>query len=139
MCKKSKSFLDLQSLLPLEKLGITVSSEAEFEVCKSYRIDSLLMTDTESHHDCNILLNKLYKQKRAFPNVYKLAAAVATFGYSVAICECSFSALLRINTPHRCSMTHGRQCNLLLLAFEKSRTKKIDCDEFVLRFCRKHT
>ena len=33
MYRKSKSFLDRQSMLPLEKLGITVPSEAELEVC----------------------------------------------------------------------------------------------------------
>ena len=138
MCRKSKSFLDRQSLLPLEKLGITVPSEAEFEVCKSYLTDNLPMTDAETRHDCNILLHKLYEQKCAFPDVYKLAAVVATFGYSVAIWKCSFSALSRIDTPRKRSMTHGRQRNLVLLAFEKSRTKKIDLDEFVLRFGRKH-
>ena len=45
-----------------------------------------------------ILLHKLNEQKRAFSNVYKLAAAVATFGCSVAICQCSFFALSRIDT-----------------------------------------
>ena len=95
------------------------------------------MTDAESRHDCNILLYKLYEQKCAFPKIYKLAAVVATFGCSVAVCECSFSAFSRIDTPDRRSMTHGRQRNLVLLAFEKSRTKKIDFDDFVLRFGRK--
>ena len=87
----------------------------------------------------NILLHKLYEQKRAFSNVHKLAAAVATFGCIVAIFERSFSALSRIDTPHSRSMTYGRQRNLVLLAFEKSRVKKIDLDEFVLRIGRKHT
>ena len=85
------------------------------------------------------MLRKLYEQKRAFSNVYKLAAAVATFGCSVAISERSFSSLSRIDTPHRRSITCGRQRNLVLLAFEKSRTKKVDLDEFVLRLGRKHT
>ena len=40
--------------------------------------------------ESNILLHKLYEQKRAFSSVYKLAAALATFGCSVAICEGSF-------------------------------------------------
>ena len=51
--------------------------------------------------ESSILLRKLYEQKRAFSNVYKLAAAVATFGCSVAISERSFSALSRIDTSHR--------------------------------------
>ena len=83
------------------------------------------------------MLLKVYEQKRAFSNVYKLA--VATFWCSVAIGECSFFALSRIDTPYRRLMTHGGQRNLVLLAFEKSRTKKIDLDEFVLGLGRKHT
>ena len=101
LCAESQNLLDRQSLLPLEKLGITVPSETELEGCKSYLTDNLPMTDTESCHDCYILLNKLYEQKCAFPKVNKLAAALATFGFSVAICECSFSALSHIDTPHR--------------------------------------
>ena len=81
--------------------------------------------------ESNILLHKLYEQKRGFSNVCKLAAAaVATCVCSVAICECSFFALSRFDSPHRRSMIHGRrQRNLALLAFEKSRTKKIDLDD----------
>ena len=89
--------------------------------------------------ESNTLLHKLYEQKRAFSNVYKLAAVVATFGCSVAIFECSFSALSRIDTPHRRSLTYGLQRNLVRLAFEKSGTKKIDLDEYVLRLGRKYT
>ena len=89
--------------------------------------------------ESNILLHKLYEQKRAFFNVYKLAAAAATFVCSVAICECSSFALSRIDTHYRRSMTHERQRNLVSLAFEKSRTKKNDLGEFVLRLGRKHT
>ena len=83
------------------------------------------------------MLHKLNEQKRAFSDVYKLAAAVATFGCSVAIFE--WTPVLRIDTPHKRSMTYVRQRNLVLLALEKSRTKKIDLDEFVLRLGRKHT
>ena len=94
----------------------------------------------QSKKESNILLHKLYEQKRAFSDVYKLAAVLATSGCSVAICECSFFCFVAyINTSHRRSMTHRRQLNLVRLAFEKSRTKKIDMDEFVLRFGRKHT
>ena len=85
------------------------------------------------------MLRTLYEQKRAFSNVYKLAAAVATCGCRVAISERSFSALSRIDTPHRRSITYGRQCYLVLLAFEKSRTKKIALDEFVPRLGSKRT
>ena len=92
--------------------------------------------------ESNILQHKLYEEKRAsraLSNVNKLAAAVATFVCCVANCEYSFFALSRIDTLHRRWITHGRQRNLVLLAFEKSRTKKIDLDEFVPRLGTKHT
>ena len=50
-----------------------------------------------------------------------------------------FCFVAYIDIPHRRSMTYGQQRNLVLLAFEKSKTKKIDLDEFVLRFGRKRT
>ena len=43
------------------------------------------------------------------------------------------------SAPYRRSMTEGGQRNLVQLAFEKSKTKKMDLDEFVLRFARKHS
>ena len=58
--------------------------------------------------ESNILMHKFYEQKRAFSNVCKLATAVATSGCIVAIFERSFSALSRIDTRHRRSMTYGR-------------------------------
>ena len=88
--------------------------------------------------ESNILLHKLYELKCAFSSVYKLAVAAGTFGCSVAFFEYSFSALSRIDTPHRRLLTYGRQRNLVLLASEKSKTKKTDLDELVLRLSRKH-
>ena len=91
--------------------------------------------------ESNILLQKLYEQKRAFSNVHKLAATVATFvlGTVSQFVSAAFCFVAYIDTPLRRSMTHGRQRNLVLLAFEKSKIKKIDLHEFVLRFGRKHT
>ena len=77
--------------------------------------------------------------KTAFPKVHNLAAVVATFGSSTAVCECSFSTLAKVDTPQRSSMLQRRQRNLVLLAFERDRTRKIDLDAFVMRFSKRHT
>ena len=69
--------------------------------------------------------------------MYITCCSCSHFWVQVAIREWSFSALSRIAAP-RTRMTHWRQRNLVLLAFEKSRTKKIDLDELVLRLCREH-
>ena len=136
MSRKSPQFLNYDALCPLSRLGIKIPSEAELEVSKAFLMDHVLIART---NDSNVVVWKLYQQKLAFPNVYKLPAAVSTFGCSTAVCESSFSTLARIDSPHRRSMTHTRQRNLVLLAFEKSRTSGIELDELVVRFGRKHT
>ena len=71
--------------------------------------------------------------------MYNLAAVVATFGSSTAVSECSFSTPAKVDAPQRRSMLQRRQRNLVLLAFERDRTRKIDLDAFVLRFSKRHT
>jgi len=68
----------------------------------------------------------------AFPSVYQLFAAAATFGASSATCEASFSTLTRVLTAYRRSMTHERKRNLAILAFLRSYTKNVNMKE-VLR------
>lgn len=61
-----------------------------------------------------------------------------TFGNSTSTNECSFSALSRIDTVRRMSMTNQRLCNLAFLAFEKQRLGSLE-EELVLRkFCEKN-
>ena len=76
--------------------------------------------------------------KTAFPKIYNLAAIVATFGSSTTVCECSFSTLTGVDAPQRRSMLQPRQRNLVLQAFERDRTSKIDLDAFVSRFSMHH-
>ena len=73
-------------------------------------------------------MKSLNEMKTAFPKVYNLAAVVATFGSSAAVCECSFSTLAKVDAPLRRSMLQRQQRNLILLAFERDRTRKIDLD-----------
>ena len=81
--------------------GIGYSQHLKREIKTSMELADPTFIDVHISHplggpqskwkESNILLHKLYEQKRAFSNVYKLAAAaVATFVCSVAICECSF-------------------------------------------------
>lgn len=72
--------------------------------------------------------------REAFPLVYKMMAAVDTFGSSTVICECSFSALERVGVPKRLSMNEDRLRNLTFLAFETKRVAKISIDEVLYRF-----
>lgn len=80
------------------------------------------------------VLFELFKMKEAFPGVYKMMAAVDTFGSSTSVCECSFSALDRIGTPKRIAMNNDRLRNLTFLAFEKKRLANVSIDEVLKRF-----
>ena len=68
----------------------------------------------------------------AFPSVYQLFAAAATFGASSATCEASFSTLSRILTAYCRSMMHERKRKLVILAFLQSYMKNVNMEE-VLR------
>ena len=136
MSRKSDKFLDAKTLSPLSRLGIVIPSNAELQVCKAY-IERLNSPVEES--DSNKVLKLLYEHRAAFPDTYAMAASIATLGSSSAVCEASFSTLARINNSHRRSMTHIRQRNLVLLAFEENRTKDINFDEFIKMFMPKHS
>ena len=134
MSTSSPNFLDLETLKPLKMLRIRISKREELVVCKAY----IETVTKDGNKDPNFILMKLYEQRLAFPDVYKLAAVVVTFGSSEAVCEASFSTLTRIDSPHRRSMTHWRQNNLVLLAFEKGITKSLDLNIFATNFCQEH-
>lgn len=73
----------------------------------------------------------------AFPSVYELYAGALTIGVSTATCESSFSTLTRVLRPYRRSMGHERKVQLVLLAFEKALTLKVNLDEFIDKFALK--
>lgn len=66
------------------------------------------------------VLKLLLPVKDAFSDTYRLFYAGETFGSSTAINECSFSALARIDTVCRISMTDQRLRDLYFLTFEKT-------------------
>ena len=134
MSRKSDKFLDAKTLSPLSRLGIVIPSNAELQVCKAY-----IERHNSPVEESDKLLKLLCEQRAAFPDTYAMAASIATLGSSSAVCEASFSTLARINNSHRRSMTHMRQRNLVLLAFEENRTKDINFDEFIKMFMPKHS
>ena len=74
------------------------------------------MIDETDVADTTGVLKAAYDQRIAFPQLYNLAATVATFGCSSAMCESSFSTLARVDRPHRRSMLHKRLSNLVMLS-----------------------
>ncbi len=104
-------------------------SDEELCVVRAYIARTVI--DKDEPHG---VLKALYEQRMAFPDTYAWVAAITAFGCSTAVCESSFSALSRIETPQRQGMKVDRLQKLTLLAFERERTKKIDLEKFLRRF-----
>ena len=77
----SSNFLDFDSLKPLCRLQIKITSREELVVCKVY----LGRVTKEEERDPNTILMKLFEQRDAFPAVYQLAATIATFRSGQAV------------------------------------------------------
>lgn len=131
----------LEKLQPLRQLGLELPPAEELAVAKSY-IDRKRKEHEEKRRENKDekfktrfnLLEHLYVMRDVFPNVYNLIAAVDTFGCSTSVCECSFSALDRVGTKPRISMSNERLRNLSFLAFEHKMVAKISTDEILKKF-----
>lgn len=121
---------DRDKLLPLASLGLTVPSQSEISVAKAFLAKEKLNPENQSSNTLKIL----FSVKNAFPETYRLLEAIDTFGSSTSVCECAFSAVARIDTVRRMSMTNQRMCDLSFLAFEKKRLSSLDEDVILRKF-----
>lgn len=72
-----------------------------------------------------------------FPNFYKLLQAALTIPISSASCERSFSAMRRIKTWLRSTMTNDRFTNLSILNIEKDLSYVIESEKVLNIFANK--
>ncbi|XP_072174513.1 52 kDa repressor of the inhibitor of the protein kinase-like [Diadema setosum] len=70
-----------------------------------------------------------------FPNIFTLLKLLCTLPTTSCECERTFSALRRLNTYNRCSMTQERMSSLALIHIHYD--KKVDVEEVVRAFCQK--
>lgn len=110
--------LDRDSLLPLSEIGVEIPEQAELTVVKRFLAKERMKPEFEKVSTLKIL----YPVKDAFIATYRLFEAIETIGASTAVNECSFSAVSRIDTVKRMSMSSQRLCDLSFLAFEKKTT-----------------
>ena len=82
----------------------------------------------------NDVLQQVYLLKAAFPNLVKLLQISLTIAVSTAECERSFSALKRIKTFLRSTMSEQRLTDLALLSIEKQLSQNLPLDEVIDRF-----
>ncbi|XP_050531022.1 52 kDa repressor of the inhibitor of the protein kinase-like [Daktulosphaira vitifoliae] len=76
----------------------------------------------------------LFENKSTFPNLYKLFNVALTLPISSATCERSFSAMKKIKTWLRNSMTQDKFTNVSILYIEKDISKNINVEEILNLF-----
>ena len=77
------------------------------------------------------VIREIYPLKAAFPNLLKLLQITLTIAVSTAECERSFSAMKRIKTYIRSTMTNERLSDLAVLSIEKELSKTLNLEEVV--------
>ncbi len=75
--------------------------------------------------------------RSAFPTLLKATQIALTISVSTAECERSFSALKRIKTYLRSTMTEQQLTNLGILSIEKDLADKLSLDDVVTEFAAK--
>lgn len=101
---------DYNDLQPLTALKLTLPSREEISVAKKYPLDN------EDKSKRETILQKLMPVATVFRDTYRLFEAIETSGSSTTINESLFSALSRIDTIRRSSMTDQRD-----LSFERKK------------------
>jgi hypothetical protein len=134
---KSTSFLNFDTLKPLiDYLGVC-ADDVHNEILTAKRLLLNKLPTANNEKTASRASTILSEYKEAYPELHKVYAGGFTFGVSNASCENSFSALTRVYTPFRRSMTHKRKSNLIILAYEKDITGSITLDEFLTEFKKK--
>ena len=116
----------------LEPLALTYNLDFELLSMESTLAKRTLeKTDMESVGD---VFRELVPLKVAFPTLLKAIQIALTIAVSTAECERSFSALKRIKTYLRSTMTEQRLTDLAILSIEKELTCEISLDAVVDQF-----
>ena len=128
----SPNFLKPNSIRTLaESYGLDMGSlSIECSLAKP----TLLGKDMNSIADVLLELSSL---RIAFPLLTKLLQIALTIVVSTAQCERSFSALKRIKTYLRSTMTEQRLIDLAVLSIERELSKQISLDQVVNEFASK--
>lgn len=128
---------DHNKLLPLTELKLTLPPQEELKVAKTYLIRKMKEKDDDSKKKQSIL-QMLFPVANVFLDTYHLFEAIDTFGSSTSMNESSFSALSRIHTVQRRSMTDQRLRDLSFIAFEKKRLSSLKVDSILRKFDEKN-
>lgn len=126
---ESDEFLNPDSLTPLiQAYGLDGDS---------IKMEAALARRSLKHEEISNLSDvvcKLYPLRNAFSNLFRLVCIALTIAVSTAECERSFSALKRIKTYLRSTMTNQRLCDLAVLSIEKEISKDLLLEDVVDQF-----
>ena len=125
----SPNFLEPKSLLPLaESYGLDTNLlSIECTLARS----TLNAKDLDSTSE---VLQAIYSLKEAFPTLLKLLQIALTIAVSTATCERSFSALKRIKSYLRSTMSEQRLVDLAVLSIEKDLSQQLSLEEVINQF-----
>lgn len=124
----------LDALQPLTTLNVELPSPEEYAVVRSFLLNKKNEEKNEKAKKKFSILQALFIFKDAFRVTYRLFEAIETFGSGTTINEASFSALSRIDTVRRRSMTDQRLRDLSFIAFEKQRLDSLTIDSILQKF-----
>lgn len=122
--------LNMQALRSLEELGVKIPSEVEWELAQNLIEQERKKPSESAKSDVEIL----FPIRAGMESTFNVHAAIETFGCSTAVCECSFSAMARIDTLQRMSMLDSRLRNLTFAAFEKKYFARITTEDILRKF-----
>ena len=130
---QSNSFFDPDSLAPL---------------CNNYQLDHTMVSmeavlakrtlaSKPDIEGISNVLKELYPLKEAFPNLLKLLQIALTICVSSAQCERCFSALKRIKSYLRSTMSEQRLVDLACISIQHDIYSKLDVEEIIDNFAAK--
>lgn len=126
---------DFDKLQPLTALNLTLPTRGEIGVAKIYLLNK--RDEEKEKKPKKSFLELLFPCAAAFPATYRMFEAIETFGSGTTTNESSFSALSRIDTMRRRSMTNQRLRDLSFIAFEKKRMDSLKIDNILRKFAEK--
>ena len=125
----SSHFLEASELKPMASHYGLDDDLLDNECQLAYR--SLSGQNLETTMD---VYRNLLPLQAAFPTLIKLYQIALTLAVSTAQCERTFSALKRIKSYLRTTMSEQRLADMSLLSIEKDLSKEIDFEEVIKRF-----
>lgn len=132
-CPTSENFLSIDHLEPM-----ITTYDLEFEVIGAEIKVAKRTLLKKQLEDITDVLTELVPLKEAFPVLLRLLQIALTISVSTAKCERTFSALKRVKTYMRSSMSEERLNDMAILAIEQDLTDSLEHDSIVTEFAKEN-